>query len=180
MGSFAGSIFQLLLGWVSTAASWLWSAVSGIGANGWFAWLLDNWLLLVILLCLGGVAVDLVVYLIRWQPYRVWRSFLRRIRGLDGDDWAEGDDAPRRRLIYADGTVEDVTEEEEVPEEAPAPQDAPVRPSRRLTPARRVLHDGSDEYIIPPFSDGGDAYHQPYYPPQWRPGDQPPQGGNNR
>jgi hypothetical protein len=141
---------------------------------------LDNWLLLVILLCLGGVLVDLVVYLLRWQPYRVWRSFLRRIRGLDRDDWTDEEEGPRRRLIYADGTVEDVTELPVEPQEPTPVQPAPVRPVRRLTPARRVIPDGSGEYIIPPFSDGGDAYHQPYYPPQWRPGDQPPQGGNNR
>ena len=33
---------------------------------------------LLIALCVLGVALDLLVYLLRWKPYRVWNSFFRR------------------------------------------------------------------------------------------------------
>ena len=75
MGNFANTLFSVLLGWVQSAVSWLWQLVGADGASGLMGWVLDNWLLLTIALCLVGVAVDVVIYLIRWQPYRVWRFF---------------------------------------------------------------------------------------------------------
>ena len=78
MGQFAGPLFSLLLGWVQTAVSWLWGLITNADAGAWGAWLMEHWLPLTVLLCIGGVAADFLVYLLRWQPYRVWGSFLCR------------------------------------------------------------------------------------------------------
>ena len=74
MGNFADTLFGVLLGWAKSAVSWLWGVISDDGNGGMLGWILDHWLLLLVLLCLSGVLIDLVVYLLRWQPYRVWRS----------------------------------------------------------------------------------------------------------
>lgn len=156
MGQFASTIFSALLGWVQTAASWLWGLVTNTDVSAWVKWLLDNWLPLVILLCVGGLVIDFAVYLLRWQPYRVWRSFLLRFsRKEEPTEEASAPPVFQRKWLYADGStaVEDV---HEPLQEQPAPQseqlDAPIRPRRRM--ARRTTPE--------------QAYNQPVYPPQWQ------------
>ncbi|MBQ8555282.1 MAG: hypothetical protein IJ438_05330 [Clostridia bacterium] len=173
MGSFANAIFSALLGWLEGAVAGLWGLVSG-QETAWLSYLADNWLPLLVLLCAGCLLADLVVYLLRWQPYRVWASFLYRMKHRDELD--EDDTAVRREWVFADGTT--------APEEAitppPAPRrrrrsredehiDAPVRPVKRVVPAKhRRGSGGTDEYLIPQPQNKADTYHQPYYPPQWR------------
>lgn len=188
MGSFANTLFSILLGWVQNAVSWLWQLAGSDGAGGMMAWVLDHWLLLVILLCAAGVVIDLVVYLIRWQPYRVWRSFWQRVSGKDEEELEAEDALPQvvesRRWLYADGSTEVETPQEQsqpevhpgtaVPSELPEMQlKAPVRPVRRVIPARRRrAADGSEEYLLHDLGGEKQAYHQPYYPPQWSHGEQ--------
>ncbi len=183
MGNFANTLFSVLLGWVQGAAAWLWQLMSSDGAGGFMGWVLDNWLLLVILLCAAGLMIDLVIYLLRWQPYRVWRSFWQQ---LDEEDEEEGlpeqpaDTGEIRQWVYADGTT--AMETGPAPEIAPAPVQqelpdmqlkTPVRPARRVIPARRRrAADGSEEYLLPDLGGVKQAYHQPYYPPQWHTGEQ--------
>ena len=152
MGQFADTLFSILLGWVQTAVSWLWQLASNADVSAWMYWLLDNWLALVLLLCIGGALADFLVYLIRWQPYRVWRSFLNKITGKEETETAEKP-LLQRKWVFADGS----TEVEEIPQSRmdtePAEQlNAPIRPTRRVV--RRELQ--------------GQAYHQPVYPPQWQ------------
>ena len=170
MGQFANTVFSGLLGWVQTAASWLWSLATNTDVSAWLAWLLDNWLPLVILLCLAGVLVDFVVYLIRWQPYRVWGRFLRRLKGQNepAEDSADALPQPvfQRRWVYADGStaVEDVRDHQhEVPQQPDSDGlEAPIRPVRRM--ARRATLEQS--------------YNQPVYPPQWQHNIREQQGEN--
>lgn len=154
MGQFANTFFRLLLGWVQTAVSWLWGAVTGGDGSSGFRWMMDHWLLLLVLLCLGAMVIDFVVYLFRWQPYRVWRSFFQRMKG---DEPQEPEEEPRltrqRKWVYADGStaLEDVAEpahEDAVPARE---LEAPIRPVRRF-----VTRTTPEQ-----------AYNQPVYPPQW-------------
>lgn len=166
MGLFANTLFSVLLGWVQTAASWLWNLVTNADVHAWLRWVLDNWLVLVILLCLGGIAVDFIVYLFRWQPYRVWANILQSRKERKEPVPQEEEHQPilQRKWLYADGSTE--------VEDVPVPQPVQVQqPSERLTapirPVRRVVRRESAER----------AYHQPVYPPQWQQ-TQDEQGGN--
>lgn len=155
MGQFANTLFSALLGWVQTAASWLWSLITNSDMNAWIRWLLDHWLSLLMLLCIGGLVLDFIVYLIRWQPYRVWVSFLRRRREQEETPPAEEQQAVyQRKWVYADGSiaVEDVLAAVPEPPAQEEPLTAPIRPTRRV--ARRATLEQS--------------YNQPVYPPQWR------------
>lgn len=164
MGQFAGTLFRMLLGWVQTAVSWLWNLATSADVSAWLQWLLDNWLTLVIILCMGGVLVDFVVYLIRWQPYRVWRRFLARVSGRTRREAEDAAQQPvmQRKWVFADGS----TEVEEIPQDGihsrPAMEalDVPIRPTRR------ALRYESPEQ----------SYNQPVYPPQWRHSGQEEQG----
>ncbi len=159
MGQFANLMFGALLGWVQTAAAWLWCLVTDADVSRWARWLLDNWLPLTLLLCIVCVMIDFVVYLLRWQPYRVWGRFLHRQKETEASA-SEGEETSQplfqRKWLYADGTtaVEDVVKPvEEAPAQARNDQlAAPIRPQRRL--ARRSTPE--------------QAYHEPVYPPQWQ------------
>ena len=81
MGSFANSMFSVLLGWVSGAVNWLWGLCTSEESSGLTAWLGEHWLGLAAALCVVGMLADLVVYMVRWRPYKVWASFFRRLFG---------------------------------------------------------------------------------------------------
>lgn len=168
MGSFANTLFSALLGWFQGAVAWLWRLIASADAGAWMTWVLDNWLALLILLCLAGLAVDGVVYLLRWQPYRVWRSFLGRF-SADEEDAEEGQDEPEiRHWAYAEGAPE--PRKHVRPEHSPGEEhlDAPIRSVKRVIPARQRRAERADGFDTGRWED---AYNAPYYPPQWHTGE---------
>lgn len=166
MGQFANMLFGALLGWVQTAASWLWGLVTNTNVSDWLRWLLDNWLPLTLLLCIAGLVIDLLVYLLRWQPYRVWRSFFSRFAARAEDKAAFEVQQPilQRKWVYADGT----TTVEEIPDPLRdvKPQQEEERLLSPIRPTRRAARYAAAEQ----------AYHQPVYPPQWQQNTQDQQG----
>lgn len=208
MGNFANTLFSSLLGWLRGAALWLWGFLTNSNSGGFIIWIAENWLVLIILLCAACMLIDFFIYMIRWQPYKVWASFFRRLTGRDRDEEDTG--RIRRRWIHADGTtsIEEVDAAEVQPEqaqpvftappveetpadpyarfarpqpapEAPAPEPTPVpaepqEPSARpARPGRRRRYTETEEelplrYAPPPASEDAPAYHEPYYPPQWK------------
>ena len=210
MGNFANTLFSSLLGWLRGAAAWLWSFINDPEKGGMIVWIADNWLVLIVLLCAACMLVDFIVYMIRWQPYKVWASFFRRLMGHDSSEEDTG--RIRRRWIHADGTTSvEVVDMAEVAEEPLEPQtfafqsetEAPVDPyarfARPVTAAptspdfeeehqepqeimnrpprpderRRRFAEPAEElplrYAPPPAaSEDAPAYHEPYYPPQWK------------
>ena len=70
MGSFANSLFKLMLGWLQTAVSAVWSAFTNENGNGLFNWIGKSWILIAGVLCAIGLAADLCVYVLRWKPFR--------------------------------------------------------------------------------------------------------------
>lgn len=75
MGSFANSLFKIMLGWLQTAVSAVWSAFTSENGNSVFNWIGRHWILLAGILCVIGLVTDLCVYIFRWKPYKVWKSF---------------------------------------------------------------------------------------------------------
>ena len=80
MGSLANTLFTLLLGWVQAAASSIWSAFTTENGGSFFRWIGRNWIILAVILCVIGLIVDLGIYLFRWRPLRVWKSYFNRLR----------------------------------------------------------------------------------------------------
>lgn len=169
MGQFANTMFSMLLGWVQTAVAWLWGLVTNADVSAWFRWLLDNWLPLTLILCGAGLLIDFIVYLIRWQPYRVWKRFLRRASGKSGDPQTEEEDAAlqfQRKWAYADGTTS--MEDLRHPRQMEQPMAGSERLELPIRPVRRVARHVPQEQ----------AYYQPVYPPQWQNKTKDDQGGN--
>ena len=89
MGTLANSLFRALLGWIRTLSAEIWNTFSSPEGTTLLSWLGAHWKGLAVLMCLAGLAVDLVVYLFRWQPYRVWQS--RRRRRLEENNVSAGE-----------------------------------------------------------------------------------------
>lgn len=77
MNAFADWLFSILLGWTGTAANSAWNAVVN-AAGGISTFFSRFWLPIVLLLILGGVMMDYIVWFARWRPYLVWRSWFTR------------------------------------------------------------------------------------------------------
>ena len=61
MGSFANTLFTILLGWLQGAVSAVWSAFTSEKGNGFLTWIGDHWILLAGILCIIGLVADLGV-----------------------------------------------------------------------------------------------------------------------
>ena len=80
MNVIADRLFSLLLGWTRGIFNNLWNLLTNnsAGVVGFFE---RFWLPMILILLLVGTAADYIVWLIRWRPYYVWRSwFMRRSR----------------------------------------------------------------------------------------------------
>ncbi len=80
MGSFSNTVFSILLGWLQILVSMIWSALTAKDGHSFLQLIGDHWILIAAVLCLIGLAADFAVYLFRWQPYKVWKSFWNRNR----------------------------------------------------------------------------------------------------
>ena len=80
MNAFADWLFSTLFGWMGSAANGAWNALvntSG-GISSFFS---KYWLLFLLAVIFAGTLLDYAVWLVRWRPYLVWRSWLtRRLR----------------------------------------------------------------------------------------------------
>lgn len=102
MGSFANSLFKFMLGWLQGAVSAVWSAFTNEKGNTVFNWIGKNWILIAGILCAIGLAADLCVYIFRWKPFRVWKSFFTRNSGEEPAYKEQNrvpEDNPRRPVV---------------------------------------------------------------------------------
>ena len=99
MGSFANTLFTILLGWLQGAVSAVWNAFTSENGNSFLTWIGKNWILIAGILCVIGLAADLCVYLLRWKPFKVWKSFLFRNREQEENDTAGEEKPAPRRII---------------------------------------------------------------------------------
>lgn len=83
--SYSNAIVDTMLGWLKGFANWVLKLFNLAGSSGGspLLWLSQNWLKLLVLLMVVGVAVDILVWLVRWRPHWVW---FRKLRVIVDDD----------------------------------------------------------------------------------------------
>lgn len=100
---YSNAIVNAMLGWLKGLASWVLKLFNLSGGFSPLKFLADNWLQLLVFFLILGVALDVLVWLIRWRPHWVWfrkkrvvindKNFFANERYIDDtDDW----DAPAR------------------------------------------------------------------------------------
>ena len=75
MGSFANTLFRVMLGWLQGIISAVWSAFTSEKGGSLLTWIGKYWIPIAAVLCIIGLVSDLGVYIVRWKPYKVWKSF---------------------------------------------------------------------------------------------------------
>ena len=178
MGSFASGMFSAMLGWIRGAIAYLWNAAATPEGGGLLQWMAEHWLPLALILCGAGMVIDLIVYLLRWQPYKVWASFFRRLGGRSGREEVPQEPQPRparprrtvhRQWLYADGTERTEAVVQEVhPEEDPAPWQhvAPAVADQELTREEYMRQYARPEEVPDQTpAPGLEDYPQPVIPP---------------
>lgn len=165
MNTFADSLFTALFSWVRSLVQGIWSSVVNGRFSSFFSWLGDHWFWLVLGLCLIGTVIDFIIWLIRWRPYLVWRTNMRRLmRRLRG----EKDDSLAFETGYADGVALDLpTEAEGQDQNAPtwddqAFQQPVVFPEEFSFSPQPVM----EENVPPVENDPPSSDALPYFMPQ--------------
>lgn len=70
---YSGALVSVMLGWLKGLASWVLKLFNLAGSGGSpLLWLSENWMKLLILFLAFGLAMDWLVWMIRWRPYWVW------------------------------------------------------------------------------------------------------------
>ena len=109
---YANAIVNAMLGWLKGLASWVLRLFNLSGGFSPLKFLADNWLKLLIFFLILGVALDLLVWLIRWRPHWVWfrkkrviindKNFFADEKYIDSPEDLERRSAPRRRSAPAE------------------------------------------------------------------------------
>lgn len=78
MSGFANTVFTLMIGWFRTVVSLIWSGLTDKNGGNLFTWIGNHWIVIVLILFAVGTITDLSVYLFRWRPLDVIRSYFDR------------------------------------------------------------------------------------------------------
>ena len=107
MGGYALSCIKVLVGWIRSFAEQIWSIFSAQPdkQNNLMTWAGDHWKTIVLLLCIFGAAADLTVYLFRWKPIQVWKSYFRRRKNKGRITWPAAQEEPP---YYEDDDTADI------------------------------------------------------------------------
>ena len=119
MGTLADSLFNLLMGWVRALVNAIW-ALFTTDHTTLLEFLGKNWVLIVVVILAAGLAIDWLVWLIRWQPYHLWARRARRFLRMPEPEQEEkrkkrapsGDETQKMPAAYAQ-TDSGAPEEEE-------------------------------------------------------------------
>ena len=132
MGSFANTLFRVMLGWLQGIISAVWSAFTSEKGGSLLTWIGKHWIPIAAILCIIGLVSDLGVYIARWKPYKVWKSFFFRRKEEEEEPVPERrplmNERPVRRRVPAapvrNENVQNIPETvEPEPEEAYQPTD---------------------------------------------------------
>ena len=119
MGTLADSLFNLLMVWVRALVNAIW-ALFTTDHTTLLEFLGKNWVLIVVVILAAGLAIDWLVWLIRWQPYHLWARRARRFLRMPEPEQEEkrkkrapsGDETQKMPAAYAQ-TDSGAPEEEE-------------------------------------------------------------------
>lgn len=103
---YSRAIVDAMLGWLKGFANWvlrLFNLAGSVGGSP-LTWLSQNWLRLLIVLMIVSVAVDTLVWLVRWRPHWVWFRKLRVI--VDDDRFFNESDIQAQMYPDEDDTLE--------------------------------------------------------------------------
>ncbi|MBR5301540.1 MAG: hypothetical protein IKU38_01735 [Clostridia bacterium] len=82
MGTFADSLFTVLMSWVRGLVNAIWALFTAEHTT-LLEFLGKNWMVLAAVMIVAGLVIDWVVWLLRWQPYHLWAQRARRMLRIE-------------------------------------------------------------------------------------------------
>lgn len=180
MSNFIHSMLELLLSWVKGVFSDIWSMLSGDNGS-FFAWMGRHWLSLVCVLLISGITLDLMIYILRWKPQRVWKSTFDRLFRKKTEEEAFFDDGYLNGIEsfeldsdpviseYINATPQLVQFDAGIqPDPAPIPEEAPPQQPVRRRRSDRHTHRSVRRHFISiklPSLDESEAHYSAYPAP---------------
>ena len=146
MEGYARFCIQTFFGWLKSFVQQIWMLFSDQKGNNLLSWIGENWKGFLLILCAAGAVIDLLVYLFRWEPVKVWKSYFLRRKSRREPAWREKPDGtdyygydipagdPEAYTYYPDDPQADVSGDPEtnMPQDQayPDPEEIPAEPLR--------------------------------------------------
>lgn len=113
MGILADSLFSALMSWVRGLVNAIWALFTSDHTT-MLEFFGKNWLVIAIVIIAGGLVIDWIIWLLRWQPYHLWAQRVRRLLRMEEPEQEEEQPArahaavmPRRKTqAQLDATME--------------------------------------------------------------------------
>lgn len=97
MGTFADSLFTVLMGWVRSLVNAIWALFTSDHTT-MLEFFGKNWLVIAVVIIAGGLVIDWIIWLLRWQPYHLWAQRARRLLRMEEP---EEEETPKARAHAA-------------------------------------------------------------------------------
>ena len=82
MGTFADSLFTVLMSWVRALVSGIWALFTSDHTTV-LEFFGKNWLAIAAVIVAAGLVIDWIIWLLRWQPYHLWAQKARRLLRME-------------------------------------------------------------------------------------------------
>lgn len=128
---FAANVLEIMLSWFRALMNGVWSLFTGSSGGSLLRWLSGSWKSLLIILLAIGVAMDVIVYLLRWRPFWWWFR--------------------KKRMVVDDAILEPSTPAPSSRQKAPARRERPsTRIPRRQNASPRETEEPNDDLFMEP------------------------------
>ena len=162
MGTLADSLFTVLMSWVRGLVNAIWALFTS-DQTTLLEFFGKNWLIIAAVIIVGGLVIDWIIWLLRWQPYHLWAQRARRLLRMEEPEEEEAAPArahaaalPRRKTqAQLDATMEiapfvpaeiDLAEAEAVLEQAQSAPDEYAYPGMRYDSTAQGEMDSTQRY----------------------------------
>ena len=162
MGTLADSLFAVLMSWVRGLVNAIWALFTSDHTT-MLEFFGKNWLIIAVVIVAGGLVIDWIIWLLRWQPYHLWAQRARRLLRMEEPEQEEEQPArahaavmPRRKTeTQLDATMEiepfapaaiDPAQEEAVLEQAQSAPDEYAYPGMRYDSVAQGEMDSTQRY----------------------------------
>ena len=113
MGTLADSLFAVLMSWVRGLVNAIWALFTSDHTT-MLEFFGKNWMVIALVIIAGGLVIDWIIWLLRWQPYHLWAQRVRRLLRMEEPEQEEEQPArahaalmPRRKTeAQLDATME--------------------------------------------------------------------------
>lgn len=162
MGTLADSLFAVLMSWVRGLVNAIWALFTSDHTT-MLEFFGKNWMVIAFVIIAGGLVIDWIIWLLRWQPYHLWAQRVRRLLRMEEPEQEEERTArahaavmPRRKTeAQLDATMEiepfapvmiEQAEEEAVLEQAQNAPDEYAYPGMRYDSTAQGEMDSTQRY----------------------------------